>query len=161
LLGGVAGPPAPSVMRLVVVDGPDLGREVKVEQGTYHVGKDPRCDLVLTDGAISRRHLSIEMSADGVVLRDLGSKNGSFFHGARFREMTLRPGAAVTIGRSELRLLGLAAPTVDEQRFGRLLGASPAMREVFATLKRVARSDAAVLIEGETGTGKELCAEAI
>src|SRR5262249_48353670 len=46
-------------------------------------------------------------------------------------------------------------------RFGRMLGRSAAMRNLFALLARVAPTGVAILIEGETGTGKELCAEAI
>jgi DNA-binding NtrC family response regulator len=48
-----------------------------------------------------------------------------------------------------------------EVTFGPLVGASPVMRELFARLDRIAASEASVLIEGETGTGKELVARAL
>ena len=50
---------------------------------------------------------------------------------------------------------------VAEGQFGRLLGASPAMRRVFEMAERVAGTDATVLILGESGTGKDLLAQEI
>jgi DNA-binding NtrC family response regulator len=154
----------PTRLRLVVLSGDDRGRELLIEQGTYHVGKDPRCALVLSDAAVSRRHLELEVGAEGVIARD-ASKNGSFVDGARFREVTLDAGMVLRLGATELRVV---LPTAPQPRlpsqatsFGRLLGASLAMRELYATLERAAPTTASVLIEGETGTGKELCAESI
>jgi DNA-binding NtrC family response regulator len=49
----------------------------------------------------------------------------------------------------------------DDDRFGALFGASPAMRRLFAQLIKVARTDLTVLVQGETGTGKELVAKAL
>jgi DNA-binding NtrC family response regulator len=54
--------------------------------------------------------------------------------------------------RAELRTLG---------RFGPLVGASPGMQEVYDLIGRVARTDASILITGETGTGKDVVAETI
>ena len=70
--------------------------------------------------------------------------------------------AAFGIGSGPVRLdgdCGRIRP-VDE-RFGRMLGRSSAMQIVFDVLARAARSDATILLEGETGTGKEVSAEAI
>jgi transcriptional regulator with PAS, ATPase and Fis domain len=148
----------------VAVSGPDRGRELVLSQGTYFVGKAEGCDLVLGDTAVSRRHLEVAVTADGVLVRDLGSKNGSFLGGARFTEVTVGVGAVVRIGETELRLTAGRGPQLEPSSataFGPLLGRSLAMREVFAVLERVAASDAPILIEGETGTGKELCAQAI
>ena len=77
------GPALPEGLRLVVVAGPDAGRELALCRGTYFVGKADGCDLVLSDGAVSRRHLQVAVVRDGVLLRDLASKNGSFLGGAR------------------------------------------------------------------------------
>jgi two-component system response regulator GlrR len=49
----------------------------------------------------------------------------------------------------------------ERDRFGRMIGQSPAIQAVFETLARAALSDATVLLEGETGTGKEVSAEAV
>jgi two-component system nitrogen regulation response regulator GlnG len=159
-----ARPVKPDKVRLVVVAGPDRGKELLIETGTYTVGKGTTCDLVLTDGAVSRKHLEIVVLAEGVQIKDLGSTNGSYVHGARFDQIMATAGTGITVGHSELRVLSAAAPTRPRStadRFGDMLGQSVKMREVFAVLERVAASEAAVLIFGETGTGKELVAEAI
>ncbi|HEX4456624.1 MAG TPA: sigma 54-dependent Fis family transcriptional regulator [Polyangia bacterium] len=158
-------PVVPEKLRVIVLSGPDQGKQLELERGTYFVGRAPHCDLVLSDSAVSRQHLELQMGARGVVVKDLGSTSGSFFGGAKFNEVTVGAGAVVTVGGSELKLATAERshpilPSTRE-RFGALLGPSLKMREVFAMLELVAQSDVAVLIEGETGTGKELCAEAI
>jgi transcriptional regulator with GAF, ATPase, and Fis domain len=159
-------PLVPERMRLLVLSGPDQGKELELERGTYLIGKAPGCALVLTDSAVSRQHLEIRLTESGVVVKDLDSTNGSFFGGAKFSTLTVGAGAIITVGGSELKLTSAerARPAIlpsSADRFGRLIGRSLRMREVYAMLERVAQSDVAVLIEGETGTGKELCAEAI
>jgi DNA-binding NtrC family response regulator len=154
----------PAALRVVALSGPDRGAELLLAKGTYLVGKDPAADLVLTDGAVSRRHLELSVRQDGIAIRDLGSKNGSFLDRARFSQVVVGAGAVITIGKTQLRLTAATAGTrlpSEADHFGALEGRSIAMREVYAVLERIGSSDAAVLIEGETGTGKELCAEAI
>jgi len=173
---GVAGAALlrPEPLRLEVIAGPDRGASLDLITGTYYVGKGRGCDLTLADAAVSRRHLEVAILAHGVRLRDLGSTNGSHYQGARFDAVEVAPGAHVRIGRSELRVVpasgGAAVSTtpilrlptpVLPARFGALESAIPAMQQVFSLLSRAAVSDAVVLIQGETGTGKELAAEAI
>jgi DNA-binding NtrC family response regulator len=100
-----------------------------------------------------------------VVVRDLGSTNGSFVGGARFQELLLGFGAEIQIGQTLLKYLPdeehvEVAPAASE-RFGNMIGRDPKMRQVFSMLEDVAASEATVLLEGETGTGKELLAEEI
>lgn len=157
--------PLRSGTRLVVVTGPDKGRELRVVTGTYTIGKLETCDLPLTDSAVSRQHLEVAVLPDGLRIKDLQSTNGSFFQGAQFESIVVGVGAGIKVGASELVIVGPSdaqAPEVWEQdRFGPLLGPSLAMRQVFALLAKYAKSDAPVLVHGETGTGKELVAEAI
>jgi DNA-binding NtrC family response regulator len=160
-------PVVPQRLRLVVLSGPDAGKEIDLERGTYLIGKAPGCALTLTDAGVSRQHLEIQLTADGVIVKDLESTNGSYYGGARFTTVTVGAGAVLTIGTTELKLApgeagrSLALLPSDADRFRGLTGKSLKMREVYALLERIAQSDVAVLIEGETGTGKELCAEAI
>src|SRR5688572_22794155 len=134
----------PERLRVLVTSGPDKGRTLELAVGTYTVGKAPSCELPLKDSSVSRRHLEIEVLADGLRVRDLESTNGSFFQGARFDTIKVGVGAVVVIGQTELRVAGseppAALPPSGASRFGELLGASAAMRQAFALLERVAAS---------------------
>jgi len=150
---------------LIVIGGPDVGLNLDLEPGRYVVGKSRECALALSDAAVSRQHLSLEVDRWGVVVRDLDSKNGSYYYGARFREVVIGAGAVIQIGATQLNFVrrptGARVTPSEHDHFGQLYGRSLVMRELFTVLERVAGSSEPVLIEGETGTGKELCAEAI
>jgi DNA-binding NtrC family response regulator len=155
----------PSRAQVVVIDGPDMGRALALTSEAVCVGSDPSCDLVLSDPRVSRRHLSIRRVAEGFELEDLGSKNGTLFQGVAIDRARVGAGATLRIGSSFLRIQPepheLAIPPSERRRFGELVGVSLAMRELFAVLERAADSEVTVLLEGETGTGKELSARAI
>jgi DNA-binding NtrC family response regulator len=151
--------------RLLIVKGPDRGETIAIGDLAMTIGSGPGNEILLTDPTISRRHLVIEPRPEGVVLRDLGSTNGSFVQGARFQELTLGFGTEVTIGQTTLKYVPqeetLDLAPSDEESFGALAGRDPKLRKLFRLLSDVAASEATVLIEGETGTGKELFAEEI
>lgn len=151
--------------QLVVVDGPDMGRAVRLSTAEQVVGTDEGCDLVLTDERVSRRHLTVRRVEDGYRVEDAGSKNGVVYQGSQIDAATLPAGATLKVGRTYLRILPkpeeLDVAPSQATRFGELVGASLAMREVFAVLELAAESDVTVLLEGETGTGKELAARAL
>ncbi|MCE9573894.1 MAG: sigma-54 dependent transcriptional regulator [Deltaproteobacteria bacterium] len=96
------------------------------------------------------------------MIRDLDSTNGTWFEGSLVSEVRLGPGATLKLVRTALRIEPeaepLDLPPSQSRRFGELVGESLAMREVFAVLERVAATEVTVLVEGETGTGKELVA---
>jgi DNA-binding NtrC family response regulator len=151
--------------RLLVVKGPDRGDTIPIGASARTIGSGAGCDVQLSDPTISRRHLGVEVGPDGVMVRDLGSTNGSFVQGARFTELTLGFGTEVTIGKTVLKYVPDEevvdlAPS-EEESFGSLVGRDPKLRKLFRLLADVAVTDATVLIEGETGTGKELFAEEI
>ncbi len=153
-------------LKLCVASGPDFGRELQLGARSYRVGKAPDCDLVLTDRAVSSTHLLVEPTPHGVRVTDTGSTNGTFYRGARVTAVVLQVQAVLRVGRTELRLQLADAPTEklppsEAESFGGLRGTSLPMRELFARLERIARTNADVLIQGETGTGKELCARAL
>jgi DNA-binding NtrC family response regulator len=151
--------------RLLIVKGPDRGEAIAIAEVTLTVGSGAGNDVLLSDPTISRRHLAVEPGPDGVILRDLGSTNGSFVQGARFQELTLGFGTEVTIGQTVLKYVPseeqLELQPSEEESYGSLAGRDPKLRKLFRLLADVAASDATVLIEGETGTGKELFAEEI
>jgi DNA-binding NtrC family response regulator len=150
---------APAAVRLEIVDGVDRGRSWVLKEGTALVGTHADCQLVLTDGAVSRRHLTVRHLGDRLEVEDQGSKNGTRYLGAKIQRVQLQPGAQVVLGRSVLAL-GQPQATTRSKLFD-LLGKSEAMRRCFEELERVGKSDSAVFITGETGTGKELVARAI
>ena len=154
----------PDSLAIEVVAGPDAGAMVPLSPGSLVVGKEAGCDLVLTDTAVSRRHLEITVTPERVEVRDLGSKNGSFYLGARFDVIQVGPGSQIQIGVTQLAIVTAAEralPLHPENRFGRLLGGTAAMRRVFAALARLAPLDVGILVTGETGTGKDLAAQAV
>jgi DNA-binding NtrC family response regulator len=144
-------------------EGVERSREVK--QPVLRVGAQAGNDVVLADEAVSRIHFEIAIEAAGFRLRDLGSTNGTFVDGNRVLDVYLKSGARIRAGRSHLTFEVLdsetSLPLDSAESFGPLVGRSPPMRELFATLRRVAAASTTVLVEGESGTGKEVIAEAI
>jgi DNA-binding NtrC family response regulator len=130
------------------------------------VGSHQSNELVLDDRSVSRFHCSLTAGPQGWTLTDSSSRNGTFLGGARVRDIDLpRPSCEITLGESTLQLRELGANLSTQipacSSWGDLYGQSVPMRRLYATLMRVASSDATVLIEGESGTGKELVAHEI
>jgi DNA-binding NtrC family response regulator len=150
--------------RLSVQDGPDSGQSF-IGAGRATLGTHESVDLVLHDRAVSRFHCEVVIDQGRALLRDLGSTNGTLVNGVVIREAYLADGAVLTIGNSRLvfhlSTEHVRVPISERDRFGGLVGASVPMRSAFTILEQAAASDATVLLEGETGTGKEAAAEAI
>ena len=151
---------------LEVVGGPDKGKKVTTQGALLRVGSDPASDLVLADPTVSRRHVELERTSHGFVVRDLGSRNGTFLDGHQVMQAMVQPGDKVQLGKTKLALKQESRSTEVEvmggaDAFGSLVGTSEQMRLVFAQLRSIAREDMNLLVEGETGTGKELAARAV
>jgi DNA-binding NtrC family response regulator len=149
----------------VVVKGPDRGATVALREKPVSFGSGPSCDLVLTDKTVSRKHLQAELVGDEVMMVDAGSTNGSFIQGSRFEKIAIGFGSEVKIGRTVIKLFPdeeIVEPVPSaHSAFGTIVGGDTKMRQMFTLLEDVASTNATVLIEGETGTGKELIAEEI
>ena len=154
--------------RLSVVEGSDLGAELLLdgsEPSRVLVGQSEACALRLSDRSVSRRHLALDVQGRRLRVTDLESKNGTFVDGLGISDAWLNGGETLRIGGTALRVeLAEAEPAgevVSETSFGNLLGASVEMRRLYPLCSRLAATDLPVLIEGETGTGKEVLAEAL
>ncbi|MBV9950122.1 MAG: sigma 54-interacting transcriptional regulator [Myxococcales bacterium] len=162
------GRPAPTatraVPRLEWTD--DSGPRTAVVERRCVLGSAPHCDIIIADQAVSRVHAEVEPREEGVWVRDLNSRNGTFVEGVRVESACVSHGFTVRVGVTDL-LVNYA--TADHEpveswpsdRFGPLVGRSQVMRELFATLARLAPTESSIMITGETGTGKELVARAI
>ncbi|MBK7075714.1 MAG: sigma 54-dependent Fis family transcriptional regulator [Myxococcales bacterium] len=124
------------------------------------VGSGADADLIVADPHVSRLHCELEPSPAGVLLRDLGSTNGTLVGGAAIREALLAPGVVAVIGGSRL-FVESDAPTSALARFGGATSAAPVMAAVFAMLEKLAAAEVTILLTGETGTGKDLLAHAV
>jgi transcriptional regulator with PAS, ATPase and Fis domain len=151
--------------RLVVIAGPDTGKSFVARSERVVVGSEPGASLELSDRTVSRFHCELELDEGRILVRDLGSKNGTSVDHVKIVAGYLHDGATLQLGASTLKLElspdNLSLPVSPRTEFGLMVGASVAMRRVFALLERAADSDATVLLQGETGTGKEVAAESI
>jgi len=150
---------------LTVTEGPDAGKRLELTGTPVRIGSASDNTLVLEDDTVSRRHCEITSTSPGVHVRDEGSTNGMFVGSMRIADAVFGEPFLLRLGQTVLSIVPLQ-DTVDREqsesdRFGDMLGRSAGMRELFADLMRIAPTDASVLIEGETGTGKELVADSI
>ncbi len=162
--GGAVPRPLEAVIR--VLDARARPSAFRLTSGVCVVGAAPDCDVVVDDTTVSRRHASLELVPEGVSVTDLGSRNGTFYLGQRVEKITLSLGARVRLGGTTLSLdadgdsLGAGAIHAADHYRG-ILGASLGMRRLFAMLERLEGSLVPVLVNGESGAGKELVARAL
>jgi DNA-binding NtrC family response regulator len=148
-----------------VVDGADRGATATSRSDELSIGTSEGNDLRLTDPAVSRHHCTLRADERGLCLTDLGSRNGTFANGIELRSGYVATGTTLRAGKTTIAVTildrDLEQPLAAEDRFGPLRGGSQAMRRLYPLLAQCASSTATVLLLGETGTGKELVAEAI
>ena len=155
-------PPKSWVLELA---GPEAAATVPLEFGRRVVlGSGRLSDVRVADRAVSSRHCAVCAGALGVAVEDLGSTNGLYVGSSRLGSVVLaEEGSSFVIGRTSVTLRSLegaetspAAPSIPG-----LIGRSPPMRRVAEEIARHARSRATVLLQGESGTGKDVVARAL
>ncbi len=152
-------------VKLAVTKGRELGKEFVIDKGMLRIGGKKENDVVIADDTVSRHHAVIEEKKGQYVIRDLESTNGTFVDGLRVSEAFLNEGSIIRLGNTELRFIPveekIELTPSKKDRFGDIVGKSKEMKDVFGILEKVSKTDATILIIGETGTGKELVAKAI
>ena len=140
-------------------------KEFLFDRANITIGAMHDNDVVIDDDTVSRYHCRIVQDGDCYIITDNESTNGTFVNRVRIREAYLRPGCVLSVGKTDLRF-----HTVDEEveiqpstqeSFGNIVGKSIRIREVFGILEKIAPTGVTVVIEGETGTGKEVVANTI
>ena len=133
------------------------------DQAEISIGSMDENDLVVSDDTVSRRHCKIVQEDSSYVLVDLGSTNGTFIDRVRVREAFLTPGCTIGLGKVELKFQPadeeVEIVPLEAERLGAAIGRSVRMRELFAMIEKIAPTGTTVVIEGETGTGKEVIAK--
>jgi DNA-binding NtrC family response regulator len=140
-------------------------REHVFDKPTITIGAMEDNDLVVSDDTVSRYHCKIVQEENAYLCVDLGSTNGTFINRVRIREAYLKPGCTLGLGNSELKFHS-ADEKVEivpsrKEKLGGLVGRHVKMRELYAVLEKIAPTATTVVIEGETGTGKEVVAQTI
>ncbi|MBT9559176.1 MAG: FHA domain-containing protein, partial [Myxococcales bacterium] len=135
------------------------------DQNNIAIGAMEDNDLVIEDDTASRYHCRIYQDENSYLLQDLGSTNGTFINRVRIKEAYLKPGCTVTVGKTDIKFQSLderveITPSTREA-FGSIVGKSLRMREIFGILEKIAPTGVTVVIEGETGTGKEVVARTV
>lgn len=90
--------------RIVLTRGQDFVREQAIDSAVTLVGRDPACDVIVNDIAVSKRHLMLEVSDAGVFVEDMGSANGTWVNGVRVRRHRLQHLDVVAIGNHKMHV---------------------------------------------------------
>jgi two-component system response regulator AtoC len=146
--------------------------------GSAVLGRGRECDLEIPDDSVSRRHVAFHPGFP-LQVEDLGSHNGTFVAGRRLEpgeRVAVDVGGVVHVGRATIVVQRASAfssafteaaaaaperPTMPVPNRDELVLDDPIMRDLYRLVDVVARATISVLIRGETGVGKEVCAETV
>ena len=129
------------------------------------VGSRPGVDVPVADASVSRLHAELTIRENFLWVLDLGSTNGTYVEGLRVTGARVPDGGVIRVGNTDITV-HLSAPPVPvdlwpEERMGSLVGKAVVSRALFAAVHRLAQLEDPVLIQGETGTGKDEVARAM
>jgi signal transduction histidine kinase len=100
---------------LTVIQGQDRGKVYDLRGNHIVMGRDPHCEVSLTDHSVSRHHAELRIEEGRFHFIDLNSSNGSFVNGVKVTECIVRPGDQIRLG-SAILALGrvVTSPTLVE-----------------------------------------------
>ena len=152
-------------IQLVVMGPGGTSKQHTFDKDSITLGATDDNDLVLEDDTVSRNHCRIWLEGDHYMVTDLQSTNGTFVNRVRIREAFLKADCTITLGKTDIQFAPvderLNIMPSDKQRFGEIIGRNAALREIYTILEKIAPTDATVIIDGETGTGKEVVARTV
>ncbi|MGA2175530.1 MAG: FHA domain-containing protein [Verrucomicrobiota bacterium] len=130
---------------LVVNPGTPQAWEIQLKPGANSLGRSDANDFKINDPSVSGSHCQVWVSDSAVVLRDLGSTNGTFVGGSRIQERNLEDGKAIRLGGVEMTYYsGTAAPAAAV--------ASPPLPPPIRMAARAAAPPAAAVLESPAAT---------
>lgn len=148
------------------VGSPTECRVLPLERGARLViGSGGRADVRVEDSTVSAVHARVEATPAGVRVEDLGSRNGMYLGAAKVGSAWLTVGeTSLVVGRTTLTVRSLTPEEGDVPNADPvpgLVGNSAPMRRLSAEVRRVAPLRAPVLVQGESGSGKDVVARSI
>ena len=157
--------PTLHLRRCILQAAEDSSQEWVFDKEEIRIGSMDDNDIVLADDTVSRYHCRIVQDETSYILVDNGSTNGTFINKVRVREGFLKPGCTIGVGQSQLRFnareeeVQIVPSRAD--RCAGLIGGNAKMREIYSIIEKIAPTATTVVIDGDTGTGKEVVAQAI
>ncbi|MBI1908567.1 MAG: sigma 54-interacting transcriptional regulator [Deltaproteobacteria bacterium] len=152
-------------LKLEIREPSGKNRQVLMDHSPFRIGKGDHNDVMIDDPYVSDQHCKIRLVEKGWLLKDMASTNGTYLNGKKVEEGFVESGDKLQVGQSEICLQVVKKEETvlpeKEEEFCGLIGGSEKMRQLYALLRRVGPADASVLIQGETGSGKELVARGI
>jgi transcriptional regulator with PAS, ATPase and Fis domain len=138
--------------------------QIELDRERLVLGRGPESDIQLGGSEASRKHAELVRIGPLYVIRDLGSRNGTFVEGKQVREAPLALHSVVRMGD----FVGVVAASSPEraarrklQEHAPSLWGGSALQVALAPARATSTTSLPIVIEGETGTGKELVARAV
>jgi DNA-binding NtrC family response regulator len=151
--------------RCVLQSADDPSQEWVFDKEEIRIGSMDDNDVVLADDTVSRYHCRIVQDDNSYLVLDNRSTNGTFVNKVRVREAFLKPGCIIAVGQSLLKFNAREHEVHIEpsraDRCGGLIGTNTKMREIYSIIEKIAPTATTIVIDGETGTGKEVVAQTI
>lgn len=105
VISRISDKPAAKEACLVVIYGMDLGRKFNLEQPSIIIGRSSKADIHIDQEAVSRNHCKLINTGKAILLRDLGSTNGTYVNDELVDEYVLRDGDLIKVGRCIFKFL--------------------------------------------------------
>lgn len=138
------------------------GEITVIDRNPKVLGRDSDCDTVLLGREVSRHHAELQIQGALIVIRDLASRNGVFVNGAQVPHAALKTQDVIRVGEW-VGVVDMRADASDEGFRSITSGwyGGAALAAIVEPARRIAKSDLPLIVQGETGTGKEGMARAI